>query len=259
MPTRIDTGPFDHTGRLRSMVQSDPEAVEAGFRLLDTDLDAGGSCRIDLFGVDARGELTIIAVADGDPDLTLARLLDGYRWAVDHHVLLRRAYRFDGSEDAGSGSSAPSFRLLILAADYSVNFLDRLSLLRVPVTAYLARPVELRGERLLLVEPAAAIIKPHTPAGGVEPTPLASRLENSDIDRSGEPAIGPPEFPETPMEEAERVAFETLGHLTDIEPPLATVASGAANELFTETLTPEELKEFENFETQRQSREPEIE
>ncbi len=259
MPARIDTGPFDDTGRLRSMVQSDPEAVEAGFRLLDSDLDAGGSCRIDLFGVDARGELTIIAVADGDPDVTLARLLDGYRWAVNHHALLRRAYRFGGSEDAGSGSSDPSFRLLILAADYSVNFLDRLSLLRVPVTAYLARPVELRGERLLLVEPAAAIIKPRSPAGGVEPTPLAARPETSDIDRSGGPAIGPPESPETPMEEAERVAFETLGHLADIEPPLAAVTSGAANELFTETLTPEELEEFEKFETQRHSREPEVE
>ena len=64
MPARFDARPFDETAQLTSLISSEPEAVEAGFRILETDLGIGSAGRIDVLGVDAQGALTLLGIAD---------------------------------------------------------------------------------------------------------------------------------------------------------------------------------------------------
>jgi len=57
--------------------------------------------------------------------------------------------------------------------------------------------------------------------------------------------------PETPLEEAERTARERIEDLPSVDVPVASLLTPADRELFTETLTAEEMEEFERFEHQR--------
>ena len=221
MPARIDTGPFDRAESLKALLQSEPEAIEAGFRVLELDLLTAGAGRIEILGVDADGSLTLIAFTGGQPDVALARLLDGYRWASTQYRLVCRAYSLQAAERSAGRSPEPSIRLLLIGPRFSHGFLNRLRLLNVRVVPLLARRIKLRDETHLLVESAATLYGTEPDGSRSEPDGSQSEPDNRRSEPAGigaESAVyeaGPNgDSPvETPMEEAERLAFETLGRL----------------------------------------------
>jgi len=111
--------------------------------------------------------------------------------------------------------------------------------------------VSLGGDSRLLVEPAAALFGLRAapmPAREESPPPAAPRsFDGHFVDRTLDGVLPA----ETPLEEAERAARESLDDLRSIDVPFASVLTPADRELFTETLTSEELDEFERFEHQR--------
>ncbi len=251
MPASLDTGPFDESRDLRDLIRSEPDVVEPGLRVVEVDLDAGELGRIDVLGVDRHGVLTLMTVAARSPDAALLRLLDGYLWAIDRYALLTRAYALDPDGPRAGTAPGPDIRLLLLAPGFTHVFLRRLPLLTIPITPLLARRVPSRGGSRLLVEPAAPLfglqVDPPPARESVPPAtapqPLETRLADHDM-ADVLPA-------ESPHEEAERIACETLGHLPPVDVPVASVLTPADRELFTETLTAEEMEEFERFEQQR--------
>ena len=251
MPASTDTGPIDTPTNLIDLIRCDPDAVEPGLRLVEIEFTAGDAGHVDLVGVDRHGVLTLLAVAATSPDDALLRLLDGYRWASDQYSLLAMACSLDRGPAPAGPDFRPDIRLLLLAPGFSHGFLYRLPLLTVPITPLLARRVSLGGESRLLVEPAAALFglrTADTPAWEESPPPAATRSFDRHIVDHTLDGILPPE---TPLEEAERTARESLGDLRSIDVPFASVLTPADRELFTETLTSEELEEFEQFEHQR--------
>ena len=259
MPASLDTGPFDESRDLRDLIRSEPDVVEPGLRVVEVDLDAGDLGRIDLLGVDRHGALTLMAVAAPSPDAALLRLLDGYRWATDQYALLSRAYSLDPDGPRAGTTPGPDIRLLLLAPGFTHIFLRRLPLLTIPITPLLARQVPLPGGSRLLVEPAGPLFGlqvAHPPAREeVPPAAAPQPLETTLADRDMADVLPA----ESPLEEAERIACETLGHLPPVDVPVGSVLTPADRELFTETLTAEELEEFERFEHQRRGGDGELE
>jgi hypothetical protein len=259
MPARLDTGPFDESTDLRDLIRSEPDLVEPGLRVVDVDLDTGDLGRIDLLGVDRHGVLTLMAVAARSLDAALFRLLDGYRWAADQYAILTRAYAVDPVGPRAGATPGPDIRLLLLAPGFTHIFLRRLSLLTIPITPLLARQVPLHGGSRLLVEPAGPLfglqvahppVREEVPPAAT-PQPFESNLADRDM-ADVLPA-------ESPLEEAERIACETLGQLPPVDVPVASALTPADRELFTETLTSEEMEEFERFEHQRRGGDGELE
>jgi len=158
-----------------------------------------------------------------------------------------------------------------------------LPLLTVPVTALLARPVSLGEGSHFLVEPAAPLFGlrdekmpargPGSAAGAParesqltveEPAwervsatdlpawgKLPAFAERRSLDRPFEDRDPDDLHGETVLEEAERTARERLDDFTSIEGSAVSALTPADRELFTETLTIEEMEEFERFEQQR--------
>lgn len=273
MPTSTDTGPFDKSTDLLELIRNEPDAVETGFRVVEADIDAGDAGHIDLLGADRHGVLTLVAVASHSPDDALLRLLDGYRWASDQYILLCRICSIDpGSLSAGS-ASRPDIRLLLLAPGFTHRFLRRLSLLTIPITPLLARLVTVRDASQLLIEPAASLFglqTTETPSWDDAPKAEPAAWDHATTVDTPSWEEVPPAFErrshdtepaahdmeevrphETPLEEAERAARERLGDLPSVDVPVASILTPADRELFTETLTAEEMEEFERFEHQR--------
>ena len=251
MPASTDTGPIDTPTDLIDLIRREPDAVEPGFHLVEIDLAASDARHIDLLGVDRHGVLTLLAVAATTPDDALLRLLDGYRWASDQYSLLTRACSLHRGGSLDGAGFRPDIRLLLLAPGFTHRFLYRLPLLTVPITPLLARRVSLGGDSRLLIEPAAALFGLRAaamPAWEESPPPAAPRsFDGHFVDRALDGVLPA----ETPLEEAERAARESLDDLRSIDVPFASVLTPADRELFTETLTSEELDEFEQFEHQR--------
>ena len=238
MPSRIATGPAGDPDRLKALILSQPALVEGGFRVLDVDLMAGPAGPIDIVGAGPSGSLAILAVARGDNDAALLRLLDQYLWATDQRDLLRRLY-------AGSGVAGDRpMRCLLLASSFTHAFLRRLALLAAPVTPLLARAIPGGGERGVLIEPAAPIFGIALP--GAE-----------EADGSTEPVIASPsaESPEAAEERPVSVAAEIVAEAeAGRDDPLEAflLETNAADPF--ETLTAEEMEEFERFDRHRRER-----
>jgi len=251
MPASTDTGPFDNPTDLTDLIRGEPDAVEPGLRVVELDLGAGGSGRVDLLGVDRHDVLTLMAVATRSPDDALCRLLDGYLWATDQYALLTRVCAIDRNGPAAGTTPRPDIRLLLLAPGFTHMFLRRLALLNLAITPLLARMVALHGGSHLLVEPAAPLFglrATDTPAWEeVPPVAEPRSLETHFADHVMEDVLPV----ETALEEGERSAHETFEHHPPIDVPVASVLTPADRELFTETLTAEEMEEFEQFEHQR--------
>jgi len=233
MPSRIATGPVGDPDRLKALILSQPALVEGGFRVLDVDLMAGPAGPIDIVGAGPSGSLAILAVARGDNDAALLRFLDQYLWATEQRDLLGRLYA--GSGVAGDGP----VRCLLLAPSFTHAFLRRLALLAAPVTPLLARAIPGGGERGVLIEPAAPIFGIAIP--GAE-----------EAHDSTEPATGSPEAGE---ERPVAVAAEIVAEVeTGRDDPLeAFLQETNAADPF-ETLTAEEMEEFERFDRHRRER-----
>jgi hypothetical protein len=219
LPSRSATGRAGRPDGLKALLLTDPTAIEEGLRVLDIDLMAGPAGTIDVLGLDGAGCLAILAVAEGDPDAALLRLLDQCSWAGDQRALLERLYSPNGLV-VGS-----PIRCLLLAPSFTHAFLRRLSLVAVEVTPYLARQVFLRGERAVLVEPALEIF-------GLEPVRGRARVAERRGTAGAGSAIAGGASPEAmarrevapspdsaPLEAAplEEVAFETASSPVSFE------------------------------------------
>jgi hypothetical protein len=252
MPVSIDTGPFDESTDIRELIRSEPDAVEPGLRVLEVDLDIGEAGRVDLLAVDRHGALILLGIAARSPDDAMLRLLDAYRWAVDQHSLLVKAYGLgDDGPWAGTGHRS-GIRLLLLAPGFTHAFLRRLPMLAVPITPLLARPLTVRGGARLLVEQAAPLFGLRVDGDrGAEPAPAEAR--------AFEPAFasvdGGLRRKEQPLEDGTGTGrgddHESFAEPPAIDAGVGSLLTPADRELFTETLTEEELEEFERFEHQR--------
>lgn len=153
MPSRIATDPVGDPGRLKALLLRDPSVIEAGFRVLDAGLKPGAAGTLDFLAVDRAGQLAIVALAEGEPDGALRRLLDQYLWARDQYDLLARACTSQGL------SAEPNVRSLLLAGSYSFPFLRRLDLLAVEVTPYLVQTARFKDTEAVMVRPALEVFR----------------------------------------------------------------------------------------------------
>lgn len=206
---------------------------------------------IDLVGLDRDGALALVAVAADDAEEALGRLLDQYVWASTQRALLTRLYG-----PSGLGSEGP-FRCLLLSPSFNSAFLQRLSLLAIEVTPYLARRVQSGGEAHLWIEPAAAIFGfSGRDSGGNGRGRARRRSEDNGQDQpaAAEPVTERSSAPDA-RDEVEEPVVETLApegddfQLFDAFPSLLDDPRPAEP---LETLTPEELEEFQRFEEGRQ-------
>src|SRR2546426_10438787 len=92
LPSRMASGPTGSPESIRALLRLDPSVIEHGFRLFDFDFRTGPVATIDAIGADRSGRLAIVAVASGDPEAALARLLDVHLWVADQRDLLGRLY-----------------------------------------------------------------------------------------------------------------------------------------------------------------------
>jgi hypothetical protein len=271
MHTRVASGPPGDPVGLKAAILSDPSIVEKGFRILDADLRAGSAGAIDLVGLDRAGALVLIAISANDPGNSLLRLLDQYLWIIEQRQLLERIYFASGP--------APSLpvRCLLLAPGFTHAFLRRLSMLSVDVSPYLARRAPARNGPWL-VEPAAPLFGYGLAESSAEADVPSPAIPEATGDAAERPSLiafedAPPRMdslaavPE-PARESEALpgtppASEALHGLTSAGeglhglppaseslPGLPVISEAEPGEPF-ETLTADELEEFERFDRQR--------
>jgi len=92
LPSRIATGLTGSLDSIRALVRSNPSVLKRGLRLFDFDVRTGPASSLDAIGADASGGLAIVVIAAGAPETELSRLLDGHLWAADQRDLLGRLY-----------------------------------------------------------------------------------------------------------------------------------------------------------------------
>ncbi len=275
----------ESSDRLKASLCSEPSLIDPGLHHLDSDLHAGPAGSIDLVMCDRAGSLVLVTLAGRPPDDALLRLIDQYSWALDQRGLLERLYA-----SRGVHPDRP-IRALLIAPALSPAFMRRLSLLNFDMTAYLARPVEVRGESTLVVEPAAALFD-STPAPSrfeesmVTPRAVASGFPAGAVHRDREPAVitrtrlevgsaqwpavepvlDPPEasrgivppLPEVAAEPEVAVANESQqADRSDRETGSVEFPADLEPAASLETLTTEELEEFARFDRMRRGREGE--
>jgi len=153
VPSRMATDPVGEPGRLKALLLGDPSVIEAGIRVLDTDLKAGTAGTVDILALDRSGQLAVLAFSETEPEAPLRRLLDQFLWARDQYDLLARAYASQGL------GAEPNVRALLLAGSYSFPFLRRLDLLAVEVTPYLVQTARIKGADAITVRPALDVFR----------------------------------------------------------------------------------------------------
>jgi hypothetical protein len=266
MPPRIATPPTGDPDRLKALISARPSIVEDRLRVLDVDLGAGTAGTIDLVCLDRAGALALLAVARGDADAALLALLDQRIWAADQVDLLRRLY-------SGSGLVADRpIRCILIAQSFSLPFLRRLSILSVPVTPLLVRAVP-AGAQGIFFEPVGRVLGLEGERSGAserrdqEAGPVATFEEPVDL---GD-ARGRRSDRRSVPEEAEDDLVSVEDHTVAVTAELVTESgeegpilgpNGQPDPLFQEeagpdpfeTLTAEELAEFERFDVHRRRR-----
>lgn len=201
----------------------------------------------------------MIAAVALDPEAGLARLLDQYVWASAERDLLARAF-----PQAGAASQR-AIRCLIVAPAFGPGFLDRLGLLTVTIDPFVARPIPATDPPEFLVEPAAAIYAraPGTVTPGVEPLAESWQIP---VDSAAESPL-PPIADDDPIlrdfglhdggitvQDLDRSAALDRPHSLDRSAALEPSASPDGPTPVTESLTAEELEEFERFDHVRRVR-----
>ena len=282
MSSRIATHATGGPDSIRALIRSDPSVIQQGLRLLDFDIRTGSGGSLEAIGVDGSGSLALVVIARESPEEALARLLDGHLWAADQRDLIGRLYAgrgVDGDREA---------RGFLLASSFTHGFLRRLSLLTAPVTPFLARVVGGGdGSGRAIVEPAAplfgfAVVEGRAPSGagpndrqpfwpeGVLPSDETDSRGAGPVAAGTAAAPGIPAWTEVPGQAQEmpwpdapeaRFPWEIVdGAPEDAAanegPPAAPLPppddQGPAGQF--ETLTIEEMDEFERFERQRLER-----
>jgi hypothetical protein len=270
MPPRIATPPTGDPDRLKALISERPSIVEDRLRVLDVDLGAGTAGMIDLVCLDRAGALALLGVARGDTDRALLELLDQRVWAADQIDLLRRLY-------SGSGLVADRpIRCILVAPSFSLPFLRRLSILSVPVTPLVARVVP-AGAKGIFFEPVGSILglddEPPRMRDRRDPgrAPVAAfdspadRGDAQERRRDGRSAPRDDEDRAVAVEDHPVAVAEIVTEAGEEGPILG--ADGRPDPLFQEqqgqeglepdpfeTLTAEELAEFERFDTHRRRR-----
>jgi len=262
LPSRTAPGSLGGSESIKELIRSRPSILEEGFRVLDVNLKTGHSGVVDAVGVDRGGGLSIVVLDAGDPDVALVRLLDAQIWSSDQRDLLGRLY-------AGHGLNLDRpVRGLLLAPSFTHAFLRRLSLLTPDITALLAREVVVEDGPRLVIEPAASLFgmartgrsvlgrngsellsptehRPFWPDGVLPAEDRGAADAPSVALESGEEPVWPGSPDEVPPWDR---AGDPAGAV--LEPPSDAVAPAPAFE----SLTTDELEEFDRFERQRRER-----
>jgi hypothetical protein len=266
MQSGIAASPAADPQHLKALILSDPDLVEAGFRVLDIDFDSGPAGRIDAVGVDRDGSLALLSIAAAEPDAGLLSLLDQYGWAHEQRHLLHRLY--------GPVGFAPDrpIRCLLLQPSFTPRFLSRLSLLAIDVVPLLILAPLRRGAEDVVLEPALPRLQPEhgrSPAradadgSGVgsaadrpDGTWVAARPSARGVRLDGRSDAG--SAPAEPLLEILSDADDSLAGVDtpgdSLElgvGPLGDLAIDPAPAETFETLTVEEMEEFERFDRGR--------
>ena len=217
----------------------------------------------------------MVVVTSDDLDAALGRLLDGFVWAADQSELLARLYHERGVR------SDRKVRGFLLASSFNHAFLRRLSLLSVEVVPCLAREIAIGEDKhRAVIESAAALFglepvarpvdrQPFWPDGVLPPEEVVTHraipavtdaVETPEAETlTDDPALE--EDMPWPSTSEERFPWEVDGG------PQETASSGHNGDGIDdilledptpaapfETLTVEEMAEFERFERQRRER-----
>lgn len=281
MPSPTAPGPHGGSESIKDLIRANPSILEDGLRILDVDLRAGDTGTIDAVGIDRSGGLTLVVLDGADPEAALVRLLDAQIWSSDQRDLLARLYASDGVD-----LDRP-VRGLLLCSSFTHTFLRRLSLLTADVTAFLARVLFFEDGPRVAIERAAPLFglarnaPPHQdgrPHEDVRPDEVGRPRQGG----NGADASGPdrrPFWPDgvlPPEEDMPAAATTAAAAVVSVEEPLWPGSPdeiapwdqeetpldvmpdrrrGAAAPVGTfETLTAEEMEEFDRFEQQKGER-----
>lgn len=108
---------------LWQLLRSDPERVESGLRVFETDIVCGEDSRVDAFARDAAGDLVSIFLAPGDKAL-VGRIVETQSWLTRHRELLGELLNpglFADDEGRSRG-----LRSLVLGYRFAESLLDQL-------------------------------------------------------------------------------------------------------------------------------------
>jgi len=108
--------PLQSREQLVTLVRKQPNALEQGMRVIDTNLPCDNLGSIEVLALSSTGQLTIIDVADGTSDVLLVRGMGHFDWMVRNNPNVRRMY----AAHMINYSLQP--RLFLVAAEFSAGF-----------------------------------------------------------------------------------------------------------------------------------------
>jgi len=108
--------PLQSREQLVTLVRKQPNALEQGMRVIDTNLPRDTLGLIEVLALSSTGQLTIIDVADGPSDALLVRGMSHFDWMVRNNGMVRRMY----AAHVINYSFPP--RLFLVAAEFSAGF-----------------------------------------------------------------------------------------------------------------------------------------
>ena len=167
---------LDDEIRLRDLIVESSHNIEPELRVIGGRLSIGGSCRLDMIGVDGQSRLALLEARCHESPEWLLEAIDHYDWARSHSdevVLLFPQHSIDTSR-------LP--RVLLICSSFSEAFRHRLVHLEsLPLELLEYRYLEVNGVRGLYFEPVPV---PHPPRV-LDPAPLQEHLDRvSDADRA---------------------------------------------------------------------------
>ena len=108
--------PLQSREQLIALIRKQPNALEQGMRVIDTNLPCDSLGTIEVVAVSPVGQLTIIDVAEGTSDALLVRGMNHTDWVVRNLPIVRRMY----AAHVINYSFQP--RLFLVASEFSSGF-----------------------------------------------------------------------------------------------------------------------------------------
>lgn len=129
---------------LEQLIINNPEAVEAGFKVLTNQQTNAYGRRIDILGVDESGAVCVFEIKNEENDEAFDQVLDGFAWVNENRESLARNFPDKGIKV----DRTP--RIILIAPSFSDRIRRRVGYLRDDINVNLSvfKIIEHEGEKL---------------------------------------------------------------------------------------------------------------